>query len=262
MLLGLDHLVVAVADPDAAADALEQTLGLACTGGGRHPAWGTFNRLAWLGDTYIELIGVFDRSLAPSGAVSRTVLEALDAGHTGLVAYAVASDDLDADVARLRDGGSPLSDVEVRSRTRPDGEVVSWRATFPPELGPSEPPFIIEHELIGAEWGDEARAKRADLAHPLGGPARIVVLELPVPDIEAAAEAYAGTVGIRFQDADPRGATATVGSQVVRLRHRAPPWNPAVVEIEPLGFAPASAAHEVDAVGVRWRLRAPRPTTS
>ena len=45
MLLGLDHLVVAVADPDAAADALEQTVGLACTGGGRHPAWGTFNHV-------------------------------------------------------------------------------------------------------------------------------------------------------------------------------------------------------------------------
>ncbi|TAJ99632.1 MAG: VOC family protein [Chloroflexota bacterium] len=262
MLLGLDHLVIAVEDPDAAAAELETTVGLACTGGGRHPAWGTCNRLAWLGDTYIELIGLFDRSLAPSGAVSRTVLEALDAGHAGLVAYAVASDDLDADVARLRDGGSPLSDVEVRSRTRPDGEVVRWRATFPPELGPSEPPFVIEHELVGAEWGDEARAERADLAHPLGGPARIVAIELPVPDIEAAADAYAGTVGIHFADAGPRGATATVGPQVVRLRRGAPLRNPAVVEIEPLGFAPARAAVEVDAVGVRWRIGAPRPTVT
>jgi hypothetical protein len=262
MLLGLDHVVVAVTDPDAAAAELEASVGLTCTGGGRHPAWGTFNRLAWLGDTYVELIGLFDRSLAPSGAVSRAVVEALDAGHTGLVSYAVASDDLDADVARLRESGSALSEVELRSRTRPDGEVVRWRATFPPELGPSEPPFVIEHELVGAEWGAHAREDRAALAHPLGGPARVAVLELPVADIEAAAEAYARTVGIRFEDTDPRGASVVVGSQVVRLRHGAPLWNPAVIEIEPIGFAPASAAREVDALGVRWRIRAPRPAMS
>ncbi len=262
MLLGLDHLVVAVTDPDAAAAELEASVGLACTGGGRHPAWGTFNRLAWLGDTYVELIGLFDRSLAPNGAVSAAVLAALDAGHTGLVAYAVASDALDADLALMREGGSGLGEVELRSRTRPDGEVVRWRASFPSALGPAEPPFVIEHELVGAEWGDRAREERAALAHPLGGPARVAAIELPVPDIEAAAEAYARTVGIRFPDADPRGAAATVGSQVVRLRHGAPLWNPAVVEIEPLGFAPARAALEVDAVGVRWRIRAPRPTTS
>lgn len=256
MLLGLDHLVVAVTDPDAASAELEASVGLACTGGGRHPAWGTFNRLAWLGDTYVELIGLFDRSLAPTGAVSRAVLEALDAGHAGLVTYAVASDDLDADLAALRGGGSELSEVELRSRTRPDGEVVRWRASFPLELGPSEPPFVIEHELVGAEWGDRARAERAELAHPLGGPARITALELPVPDVEAAAEAYARTVGITFPDTDPRGATTVVGSQVVRLQHGAPLWNPAVVEIEAIGFTPARTSREVDALGVRWRIRA------
>jgi hypothetical protein len=259
MLLGLDHLVVAVTDPDAAAAELEASVGLAAVAGGRHPAWGTFNRLAWLGDTYVELIGLFDRTLAPNGALSRSVLEALDAGHVGLVSYAVASDDLDGDLARLREGGSSLSEVELRSRTRPDGEVVRWRATFPPELGPSEPPFVIEHELAGAEWGDRAREDRQALAHPLGGPARIAALELPVPDIEAAAEAYARTVGIRFPEMDPRGASTVVGSQTVRLSHGAPLWNPAVVEIEPLGFPPTVASREVDALGVRWRVRAPRP---
>jgi hypothetical protein len=256
MLLGLDHLVVAVTDPDAAAAELEAAVGLACTGGGRHPSWGTFNRLAWLGDTYVELIGLFDRSLAPSGAVSRTVLEALDAGHIGLVSYAVASDALDVDLARLREEGSELGDLEVRSRTRPDGEEVRWRAAFPPSLGPSEPPFIIEHELVGAEWGDRARADRASLAHPLGGPARITAIEVPVPDIEIAARAYLRTVGIEFTNIDPRGASARVGMQTVRLRHGRPLWNPAIVEIEAIGVGAARPAHEVDALGVRWRVHA------
>jgi len=48
MLLGIDHLVVAVESVDGAAEELERELGLAFTGGGRHEAWGTYNRLAFL----------------------------------------------------------------------------------------------------------------------------------------------------------------------------------------------------------------------
>lgn len=257
MLLGLDHLVIAVPDPEAAAADLERVVGLTCTGGGRHPSWGTYNRLAWLGDTYVELIGLFDRSLAPSGAVSRAVLASIDAGHPGLVSYAVASDDLVEDLRRLRDEGSALGDVEARSRTRPDGEVVRWRAAFPPALGPAEPPFVIEHELVGAEWGAEARASRAALAHPLGGPARISALDLPVPDVAAAAGAYARMIGIVFTEIDPRRASAIVGSQAVQLSHGAPLWSPAVVEIAVGGpeSASTSVLHEVDVLNVRWRIR-------
>lgn len=256
MLLGLDHLVVAVMDPDAAAVELERTVGLRCTGGGRHPGWGTWNRLAWLGDTYVELIGVFERSLAPNGAVSRVVSEAIDQGHVGLVSFAVASDAVDADLARLRATGSGLSDVDARSRTRPDGEVVAWRASFPPALGPAEPPFVIEHELSGAEWGEDARADRATYRHPLGSKARAVGLELPVPDVAAAVDRYAQTLGLAITaiggDGDPEVAEGHVGTQLVRLRTGRPLDDPAVVEIA----ADGAEAREVDALGVRWRIRA------
>src|SRR3990170_4145931 len=63
MIRGIDHLVIACADPDAAASELESSLGLVCTGGGRHPGRGTWNRIAWLADgSYLELIGVDDRA--------------------------------------------------------------------------------------------------------------------------------------------------------------------------------------------------------
>jgi hypothetical protein len=61
VLLGIDHVALATEDPDAAAAELETKLGLAATGCGRHPAVGTYNRLFWLGDAYLELIGVFYR---------------------------------------------------------------------------------------------------------------------------------------------------------------------------------------------------------
>ena len=149
MLLSLDHLVVAVIDPDAAAGELERAVGLRCTGGGRHPLWGTWNRLAWLGDTYVELIGVFDRSLTPNGPVSRIVSEAIDRGHVGLVSYAVASNALERDLARLRARGSRLADVEARSPTWPSSRstraaLVVARSTpsaFAGECWPRARPF-------------------------------------------------------------------------------------------------------------------------
>ena len=51
MLTGIDHLVIACADPDAAAADLERTIGLAAGGGERHDALGTYNRIVWLGDS-------------------------------------------------------------------------------------------------------------------------------------------------------------------------------------------------------------------
>ena len=86
---------------------MEADLGLAVTGGGRHEHAGTFNRLAFVGDTYLELIGVFDRSLAAAStafAVARASLAVLDEGREGLAAWAVATDDVEAEVERAARG--------------------------------------------------------------------------------------------------------------------------------------------------------------
>jgi hypothetical protein len=246
MLLRLDHLVIAVRDPDAAAAELERRVGLACTGGGRHPLWGTHNRLAWFGDTYAELIGIFDPSLTANGAVSRAVASALATRGEGLVTYAVATDDADGDLARLHLAGSDLGDVEARSRTRPDGEVVRWRAAFPPALGPASPPFIVEHEDVGAEWGAAARAARASLVHPVGGVATVTGLTLPVRDPGGVAAAYLASVGLAFRG-DP--ATATIGAQAVTLAAGDPDGDPATIHLR---IDPARA-FDVEALGVRWR---------
>ena len=182
MLLGIDHLVIAVRDPDAAAAALERGLGLGVHRRRPARAWGTFNRLAFLGDTYLELIGVFDRALVghprrPRWAGRRSAL--LDAGREGLATYALATDDVDGDVGRLRAAGSSIATPVDGSRTRPDGEVVRWRTAGPAAPRPVRPPFLIEHEDAGAEWGAEARAARAAFRHPGGGRLRLTTLELP-----------------------------------------------------------------------------------
>ena len=131
MLLGIDHLVIAVRDPDAAAAALERDLGLAFTGGGRHEAWGTFNRLAFLGDTYLELIGVFDRGARGArrrgppwrGRRWRSSTRAARAWRRSPSRPTTST----ATSARLRARGSPIGAPVDGSRARPDGEVVRWR---------------------------------------------------------------------------------------------------------------------------------------
>ena len=70
MIRGIDHLVIACPDPDEAAATLESELGLAVTGGGRHPGAGSWNRIAWLADgSYLELIGIDDPELASRSPV-------------------------------------------------------------------------------------------------------------------------------------------------------------------------------------------------
>ncbi|MGZ8563470.1 MAG: VOC family protein [Candidatus Limnocylindria bacterium] len=230
MLLGIDHLVIAVDDPDAAAAELEVELGLAATGGGRHDT-GTRNRILFLGDAYLELIGVWDRALALAHPIGAAVVRALDAGTPGLVTYAIATDGARREVTALRRTGSAISDVIAGSRLRPDGEAVAWHCAFPPLLGPAEPPFLIEHELSGAEWDEDARRARVSFVQPFGGTARLVGIELVVPDPKAAAVAYASTVGIVV----PPGPGAVPGDREVHIGEHS-------VRLVPPGGGPAGDA--------------------
>lgn len=222
MLLGIDHLVIACADPDAAAAELEHDLGLRPGGGGRHDALGTFNRLVWFGDTYLELIGVSDRSLAERSWIGAPTVRALDAGG-GLATWAVATDDIDGDVERLNDGGAGLAEPIDGERTRPDGTIVRWRLSVPRELGPERPSFLIEHDATAAEWSSADRAARAGEIHPLGGPVRLATLELPVTDMPGAIAGLMRAVRIGpFRPSLSGGGTrdAAIGIQTLRLRRR------------------------------------------
>ena len=138
MLLGIDHLVIAVRDLDDAADELERRVGLAATGGGRHPTLGTQNRLAWLGDTYLELVSIADRSVAEGSWLGVPTLAALERGD-GLATWAIATDSIDADVEALRAIGSGFGESTPGERLRPDGAVVRWRLAIGGALGPAEP---------------------------------------------------------------------------------------------------------------------------
>jgi hypothetical protein len=240
MIRGIDHLVIACEDPDAAAAELERSIGLKATGGGRHDGLGTFNRLVWLSDgSYLELIGVDDRAAAVGQPVGAAAVRALDAGG-GLATFALLDDDVEVTAATLGARGS-FGPVRPGSRRRPDGELVEWWVAMPnAELGPTSLPFLIQHAYAGAEWGLAALEERSGYVHPLGSPVALVRLDIATPDPPVAAATVHEQLGIDFW-AVADLAVAEVGSHVLRYVPRGQVPVPAVVTLAAEIDAPRTA---------------------
>ncbi|MGH2418712.1 MAG: VOC family protein [Candidatus Limnocylindria bacterium] len=262
MIRGIDHLVIATADPDAAAAELEASLGLACTAGGRHPGLGTRNRIAWLADgSYLELIGVDDRDAARGHPVGAAVLAALDGSGGGLVTYALRDDGIELSVAALRAAGSAIGRVQHGSRRRDDGEVVAWSAAFPEApLTTEGPPFLIQHAYTGVEWGPEALAERARFRHPIGSPAILARIDLATDDPPTTAATLHEALAIDFW-AVADLAVADIGPHVVRLVPRREMAVPAVITLG----ATVETPRTVELLGVRFdveRVELPVPSAA
>ena len=215
MASGIDHVVIAVADPDAAAAELTEKVGLAFTAGGRHAGLGTFNRIAFLGDAYLELMGVDDAGQAAGWPVGAAAVRALERGG-GFATYAVLDDAIRVTVRGLRANGSRIEPVVHGSRDRQDGEPVEWWSAAPPGLGPDRPPFLIKHLDLGAEWGVDALAARRAFVHPIGSPIRLVGLEIAVADPLGLAADCFQLLGIEFLTVGTV-AVCALGPHVVRL---------------------------------------------
>ena len=217
---GIDHLVVAVRDLDAAVAEVTERVGLAFTSGGRHAGLGTVNRIAFLGDAYLELVAVDDESAAQGWAVGAATVRVLASGG-GFATYALVDDAIRVTVPRLQANGSRIGSVEHRGRERPDGGRVEWLSAAPPLLGPDRPPFLIRHLDDGVEWAADAIAARRSFVHPLGSAVVLQRLDIGVPDPWAVAADCLRDVGLEFQ-AVASTAVASVGRHVIRLVAGAP----------------------------------------
>ncbi len=152
----LDHVVLGVADLDAAATHLRERFGLLAAPGGRHPGWGTANRVVPLGDSYVELVTVVDPVEAAHSPFGRWVAAMLAGGPA--VGWAVRTDDIAAVAARLG------MQVAHGSRTTAAGARLSWQIVGI-EQAAQEPglPFFIQ-------WGPGTPPPgRAGAGHDAGG---------------------------------------------------------------------------------------------
>jgi hypothetical protein len=149
--LEIDHVVIGVADLDAAAAELAHRHGITALPGGTHPLWGTANRIVPLGASYLELVAVVDDDVAAGSAFGSWVRDM--ASRRAGWGFAVRTHDMAATAARL--GLDPVPGT----RTRPDGVVLTWQlAGVPADVDSRTQPFFIS-------WGE---------ATPLPGSAPVV----------------------------------------------------------------------------------------
>jgi hypothetical protein len=186
-----------VPDPVAAAQELELKLGLRATSGGEHPGAGTFNRIIFIGEPYIELIGVIDRDAAQRTPVGAAVVRTLSAHPAGgLATFALVDDDLDQSVDRLRSGGGSIHPPVRGSRETASGETIAWSVATFDHLAVDRPPFLIRHELVGSEWSPDAVAQRRSYVHPSGCGVSLADVILAVGDPVGLALAYELELGL------------------------------------------------------------------
>jgi hypothetical protein len=137
MTLTLDHVVIAVRHlQQGIAD--YRDLGFTVIYGGKHASGTTHNALVCFKDgTYLELLALTGEKPS-SGAMDFSHLLQYD---EGVVAYALASDDLETDALALREQGIDVGDVNEGGRKREDGVELRWKTAL---IDGSMSPFLIQ----------------------------------------------------------------------------------------------------------------------
>ena len=133
----------------------EDRYGLTTIEGGRHPGWGTANRLVPLGAAYLELVTVVDQAEASNSDFGRWVSTMLDSSSR--FGWAVRTDNLDRTASRLG------LEVAEGSRLSRDAQMLRWRIAGVAEAArDSSLPFFIQ-------WGASTPLPgRATVVHRAG----------------------------------------------------------------------------------------------
>jgi len=152
MITRFDHLVIAVRDLDIASERF-RALGFEVRPGGEHPGQGTHNAIIRFGLDYIELLAIRDETEARAGGLSGVALvEYLRGREWGMAGYALATDDIESDAARLKGSGISAVGPFAMSRQRPDGSTLAWRLLIPDGTPWRRPwPFLIQWETPDSE---------------------------------------------------------------------------------------------------------------
>jgi hypothetical protein len=140
MAIQIDHVVIAGSDLAQLCRAFE-SVGLTPDEGGVHASGQTHNALIGFADgSYLELIAPIPGNLAPEHAWSKFM-----GANTGVCAWAIRTNDIQADIALYRSRGIIVGDPTPGGRTRLDGVCLKWM-TAKLGSGPlgSTLPFLIQ----------------------------------------------------------------------------------------------------------------------
>ncbi|MBI2987694.1 MAG: VOC family protein [Deltaproteobacteria bacterium] len=201
MLLGIDHIVIAVRDLEEAAQDYRE-VGFTVVPGGKHPV-GTYNGLISLADgSYIELISFYRDN--PEHRWWR----ALQRGG-GLVDFCMQTDDLVGDTAKLRNAGVNIDDPVPWSRARPDGYQLKWLLSLAREPHRGVAPFLIQDETPRSERVPQ----RFDHQNAARGIGTITVAVDDLPNVAGWYKSVLGYDGaaVRREELNAAGLRFTIG---------------------------------------------------
>lgn len=233
MLKQIDHIVV-VARNLADAEANFRRAGFTVTPGGEHVGGMTHNALIAFGDgAYFELIAFHE----PDVPQEHRWWERLARGE-GLVDYALLSDNLNAEAARVRAAGLPMRGPADGGRLRPDGQELIWRSFFLGSgVGKTAMPFVIEDETPRTLRVPGGEAARHQL--PVW---RVAGLSLVVSDLAAASRDMQALLSAPPEPQDVPGLGSTVrfrlGDQWLELIQPTATENAAAQHLRRLGEGP------------------------
>jgi len=181
----VDHLIWGSRDLEREIERVAEWTGVRPIPGGRHPGEGTRNAIVGLGaGMYLELLGP-DPEQPPLPRPRWLGLDTLVAPR--LVSWAARSTDLERRAASARAAGVPLGEVRAGRRELSDGQVLSWRLTYPEPLSADGlVPFLID-------WGD---SPHPSASAPKG--IRLVDLHAEHPD-PAAITVLLGRLGLELR---------------------------------------------------------------
>jgi Glyoxalase-like domain len=194
MLTALDHIIIGVNNLELAAQIFSEKLGLVVSGGGNHPEGGTANRIIVIGDTYIELIAVRNPAEA-----QESMLERLAKGD-GFLNVVLASDDIQADSANMKQRGISIIGPREGKLTSTDGHTRSWMRTDVERAELTQHyPFLIQHDSTGEERRTRLAGGKTPPEHPLGA-TKVLSATLVVENLGEATERFKHIYGMQASE--------------------------------------------------------------
>ncbi|MEM7127681.1 MAG: VOC family protein [Chloroflexota bacterium] len=199
MITRFDHIIIAARDLDAAMQLYTNRLGLDAQFGGQHTGRGTHNAIVRFGLDYLEILSVVDQEELRSAPAKRVrLLDFLDHQEGGLLAYCLATDDIDGLAEHFRTTGLDALGPFDMERTRPDGVLLKWRLLIPDGSAYRQPwPFFIEWEMPDAE----RLTYETPGQHPLGV-TRVAGVTVTVAALSTARYLYGEQLGLTLHAED------------------------------------------------------------
>lgn len=194
MLTAIDHIIIGVNNLEQASAQFSQKLGLAVSGGGRHPTGGTANRIIVIGDTYLELIAVHAPAEAQQSMLDRLAM------HEGYLNFVLASDDIEVDSKTIADRGVLIVGPTPGSLRAADGRTRGWSRTNieHPDLA-QHYPFVIQHDSTGEERRFRLAGWTNPPEHPLGV-TQVRSATIAVADLTEATQRFQHIYGLQPSD--------------------------------------------------------------